>query len=165
MLPCLSLTQITAVNSRRWGFQSLNVGKTELWYQYFVLARGITMTIRREKVRFLTLYNNLVTLQTGRPLYSLFPECKYAIGECVWLLREDSIHRGIWSTCCWSFKRQTQTVIKDEKLRNNLGYYSDPANSCGLSVKHASQLSSPEAKSYKHSEKSVFLNRLSGDLL
>ena len=62
---------------------------------------------------------------------------------------EDSIHRGIWSTCYWSYKCQTQTIIKDEKLRNNLGYHSESASSCGLSLKHASQLSSPEAKSYK----------------
>lgn len=75
--------------------------------------------------------------------------CKYAIGECVWLLGEDFIHRGIWSTCYWSFKCQTQTIIKGENLRNNLGYHSESANSCGLSAEHASQLSSPGAKSSK----------------
>lgn len=47
------------------------------------------------------------------------------------------------------FKCQTQTIINDEKLRNNLEYYSELSDSCGLSVKHVCQLSSPEAKSYR----------------
>lgn len=46
--------------------------------------------------------------------YLTLPGCKYVVGECVWLLRENFTHRGIWSTCCWSPTYQTWAITKDE---------------------------------------------------
>lgn len=98
-----------------------------------------------QRRRRCSLSSDLVTLP-GLTGHFILLVCKYAMGECVCLHREDCIHRGIWSTCYWAFKCQTQTIIKDGNLLNNLGYHSESAHSCGLSVKHASQLSSPQAK-------------------
>lgn len=73
--------------------------------------------------------------------------CEYDTGECAWLLRaRRNQNQG---ACFWSFKRQTQTIIEDEKLWNSLGHRSGWANSCARSVKRACGLSSPGAKSCK----------------
>ena len=59
---------------------------------------------------------------------------------------EENVSSCVGRTAYTEESEQTQTIIKDENLQNNLGQRLESTSSCGLSQKHASQLSSSEAK-------------------